>query len=357
MISTHPRNYGLDIFRSISIIFVVVVHGSFMLDNTFLNGFPYIPMIDTVDMFFVLSGFLIGLILIKEINQSQSYNPRDILIFWKRRWFRTLPNYYLFLFLNIVLTKLTIINNDIHHLNWSFFFCLQNFNHMFQAFFWESWSLCIEEWFYILFPILLFILLKKINAKYSFLIATVIMIVFPILLRAINTNSQVDDYIYENTFRKIVIFRLDSIAYGLLAAWVYYYYNLIWVKLKYLFLSLGLGLIYFLLHFDAPNTGFYKQVVHLVLSPVAAMLILPFMESMKTGKGILVKVFTHISKISYSMYLVNLALVSQIISANFPIKNETDGIIKYVIYWALVIAISTLIYRYFEKPIMKLRDK
>jgi len=42
---------------------------------------------------------------------------------------------------------------------------------------------------------------------------------------------------------------------------------------------------------------------------------------------------------------------------NFPPQNSNDSILKYVVYWFLVIIISSLLYKYFEKPIMDLRDK
>ena len=69
------------------------------------------------------------------------------------------------------------------------------------------------------------------------------------------------------------------------------------------------------------------------------------------------KIITHISLISYSMYLINLALVAQVIKKNFPVNSPTDGFIKYSIYWVIVVGVSTLIYFYYERPFMNLRDK
>ena len=57
------------------------------------------------------------------------------------------------------------------------------------------------------------------------------------------------------------------------------------------------------------------------------------------------------------MYLINLGLVAQVIEKNFPPTGGTDGLIKYLLYWFLVILFSTLLYKYFEKPIMDLREK
>jgi len=142
------RVYGLDVFRAIAIIIVVMGHGGFIIDKV-LPGFPYIPLIDGVELFFVLSGFLIGTILIKIFEKNNGLRTKEMISFWKRRWFRTLPNYYLILGVNVILVSNGIIKGDIEQFNWKFLFFLQNFNSYFTDFFWESWSLTIEEWFYI----------------------------------------------------------------------------------------------------------------------------------------------------------------------------------------------------------------
>src|SRR5689334_3382371 len=86
------RVYGLDILRAAAILFVVILHGKNVLPHAgrdFLQLFVF----DGVTIFFVLSGFLIGGVLIK-ILEKQTATFKTLLNFWQRRWFRTLPNYY-----------------------------------------------------------------------------------------------------------------------------------------------------------------------------------------------------------------------------------------------------------------------
>src|SRR6478736_463243 len=104
------RVFGLDLMRALAIIFVVMGHES-MLEKANTN-FPWIRMLNGVELFFVLSGFLIGGILIKTFNSSDSFGIETIGDFWIRRWFRTLPNYYLVLVLNIVVVYFGIIKED-----------------------------------------------------------------------------------------------------------------------------------------------------------------------------------------------------------------------------------------------------
>lgn len=352
------RNFGLDLFRAIAIILVVKSHGSFLIDNSILKNLPTLRFIDGVDLFFVLSGFLIGRILLKEINSKTEFGLRQLTNFWKRRWYRTLPNYYLILIANYIIIYYKFIPDDINKLNWKFLFFLQNFSHYFFGPFWESWSLSIEEWFYIISPISLLLLLKILKPKISFATTFVLMIFASFLYRVSIYDETINDFgLFDATYRKIVLGRLDSIAYGLLASWIFYYYNIFWAKLRISSFLIGTCLIIFILNYNTEYNTFYKQVVVFSISPIAAMLLLPFVYSLKAKKNKITNVITHISKISYSMYLINLALIAQVIQYNFAAKNEIDAALKYGLYWILVIMCSTILYHYFEKPILKLRDR
>ena len=104
-----------------------------------------------VDLFFVLSGFLIGGILWRTGAQLRS--GRVLMGFWLRRWLRTLPNYYFFL----VVAVLVLLATRPQSIDWlhrvlptALF--VQNFAQRVTPFFPESWTLAVEEWFYLLFP-------------------------------------------------------------------------------------------------------------------------------------------------------------------------------------------------------------
>lgn len=351
------RIFGLDIIRAVAIIFVVLSHGAFMLEGTVIEGFPFFKMIDGVELFFVLSGFLIGGILLKMIDQPEIFGYRQLKLFWKRRWLRTLPNYYLILLVNYIFVSYGVINEDITRFGYRFFLFLQNFNTPLVGFFWESWSLSIEEWFYLITPLLILIFIQRIKVKWAYLFASVIMILFSAVYRFSIYNSAVDPFWWDVIYRKIVLCRLDSIGYGLLAAWIFYYYTQRWKQFKIYAAVIGIAIMIFILNWQVPVTTYYSQVIYFSLAPIAIMFLLPIAESIRRGPRYIVGPITHISKISYSMYLINLALVAEVIRDNFAPQGGWDGIVKYILYWIIVIGVSTLLYRYFEKPIMDLRDK
>lgn len=355
------RVFGLDLMRALAIIFVVLGHG-LMLEKA-NTDFPWIRMINGVELFFVLSGFLIGGIIIKIFLNSNSFGLKEIGNFWIRRWFRTLPNYYLILLLNIVVVYFGIIKEDFSQFNWKFFLFLQNFSGPFTGFFWESWSLCIEEWFYLLFPIILgivFLIMKglKIDKKNMLLISILIFLFVPFLLRIIIASKfDVDQFWLDVKIFKVVIFRLDGIALGLLAAFIKYWYPYLWFKSRNISFVSGVVLSYIILYSTWIPNDFSTKVFFIFIQSIGCFLLLPKFDSIKSAPPILTKIITHISLISYSMYLINLALVAEVIQNKFPPQDPYTAWALYGIYWIVVIVASTMIYKYYEKPIMDLREK
>jgi len=86
------RIIGLDSLRAIAILLVLMAHFVNKLDFLGLYG---------VELFFSLSGFLIGGILYRSMASEHCWSFKHVKSFWVRRWWRTLPNYYLFLLVSI----------------------------------------------------------------------------------------------------------------------------------------------------------------------------------------------------------------------------------------------------------------
>ena len=164
-------------------------------------------------------------------------------------------------------------------------------------------------------------------------------------------------------FRRQVLTRLDSLMFGLIGAYIYHYHKQIWLKYKKgLFI---LGLILFLIikyrdRYHMHEFGFYKCVFSFSLASFATLLLLPFLSELKYSKGVIYKSFTYISLISYSMYLLHFSLIQKWIIVNIDLTALPDYFeigIKYLLYWAMTIFISIIMFKYFELPMMKLREK
>jgi peptidoglycan/LPS O-acetylase OafA/YrhL len=352
------RVYGLDILRAVAALLIVYLHGNIILEK-FSPTLACIPIIDGVDLFFALSGFLIGGIILKEINKDGYVPGKFIKKFLVRRWFRTLPNYYLFLLINIVLIGTGLVHDGtLNKYLSTFFVFMQNFHKPYDFLFWESWSLCVEEWFYFLFPVVLIavgFLLKK-NKKLLFLLCAIAFVIFSTMVRFM--RAPLEDFTFErwdNFARKLVICRLDAIGFGLIAAWVHFYYPLLWRRAAVPLFVMGLGIFVVVLQLGLDYNHYFSVTSYFTLLALGSAFLLPLAEQTKKGSGTFAKAITFCSLVSYSMYLCNRGVVAALLTQNFDYRAHP--VLFYGIYWLTVILLSALVYNYFEKPITNLRER
>ena len=363
------RIFGLDVLRAVAIVLVVLSHCTFLLfpnDNSIILDATRLFGAVGVDLFFVLSGYLIGGILLKQIANNQK-QFKYLLTFWKRRWFRTLPNYFLVLLLNVLL--LMILRKELNTETFSFIAFLQNFSTQHPDFFTEAWSLSIEEYAYLLLPLVLYLgfyLFKKANAKNTFLIVTLLTIISLFFLK-INyvLNTEIDTYkAWSGTFRKVVIYRLDSIYLGFLLVYATRQFPNWFVNYSKQLLVLGV-FIFGILH----GSIFYFEVLpqtHLIFYTIFYLpililslgLVFPFATNMKYN-GFFKPLVHYVSTRSYAIYLVNYSLV--LLTIQHFIEVEGLSVVEkgcsLIGYLTLTLIISELIYKYFEQPILKFRDR
>jgi peptidoglycan/LPS O-acetylase OafA/YrhL len=358
-IHNKKRIYGLDILRAIAVCLIVYEHGNFIIDTAF-PALAGIKIIDGVDLFFVLSGFLIGGLLLRNLKKEEKITVSLVKTFLIRRWFRTLPNYFLFLALNILLVFFGLTNGYINKYLVTFFLFMQSFFKPYDFLFWESWSLVIEEWFYLIFPILLLVIAAigflKNNRKYIFMFSALLLILFSNLVRLYKAGTFSYSYdIWDLWVRKLAICRFDGIGFGLVAAWIHFYYPKSWAKSKWLCLTAGLILYFFILRTDFEHNTCFMKTFYFSVSAIASMLILPAAEQYKTHRSAFGKLITFISLISYAMYLSNLGIVGSLIRHHVNYLAHPAFI--YLVYWCGVISLSTIVYIFFEDPMTRLRDR
>jgi len=165
-------------------------------------------------------------------------------------------------------------------------------------------------------------------------------------------------------FARQVFTRLDCLMYGLIGAYVQFYHKEFWFKKRYLFLILAICFLIFYKYLEFfASTPFYYCVFSFSFTSIITLLLLPFLSNLKDGNGIVFKIITYISLTSYSIYLINFSLIKFWILPNidFSFLNQINGYLyimsRLFIYWVLTFMLSILLYKYFEIPTTKLRDK
>lgn len=341
-------------------------HGNYLLPEKLAKKCNLFVM-DGVSIFFVLSGFLIGGILIK-ILEKEKCTFSNLYNFWTRRWLRTLPNYFFILILLLLLSLL--FSNDFNLWNKKIYFLfLQNFNSPHPIFFSEAWSLSVEEWFYLLVPSILFLcigLFQFPSRKIIIFTALVILTLstgFRYYRFSALTGFTVD--IWDSTFRKQVITRLDSLMFGLIGAYIYYYFKEFWTKYKTLFFIIGITILVLtqtrLIHRHLGDyLHLYLYVFSFSITSLGTLFLLPFLSEYKKGKGLVYNAITYISLTSYSMYLLNYSVIQfwALRYVNWLGLTEAPFIIiRYLSFWVFTVVGAILLYKYLELPFMKLRDR
>ncbi len=367
-IAYHKRIFGLDLMRAVAILFVVFSHALWIDPEAAGLGKEVLSLMGVlgVEIFFVLSGFLIGRILLKRYLNHYTLG-KAMRYFWIRRWFRTLPNYYLILLVNCAITL--YVGRDLPASLWKYFLFLQNAATRMDIFFVESWSLPIEEFTYILAPLLLMgisIRVKSLNRSKLFLWSALFMI-FLGLLTKLGYHLWVSkpDMIFWNENLKVVtIYRLDAIFYGFLGAYLAYKLPKLWKQWQWVAALCGAFIILFL-NFGIPYFGWFIEgatafwnVLYLPINSAAILLFLPLLSSWQKAPRLLRVPVTYISVLSYAMYLLHYSVVLQLLKFYFPTDalSPIDKLVYLVAYLLLTCIASLLLYVFYERPMTNLRD-
>ena len=227
MYGSNERIPQLDGIRGVAILLVLCWHffagASFQPGNAFLQSLKNMLSFtwSGVDLFFVLSGFLIGGILM-EHKESRNYFK----VFYIRRMCRIFPMYFILLF-GFLLLKSVIDNYNNPGSSWlvggsfslwPYITFLQNFYMAIGEYFRPyplavTWSLAVEEQFYLILPFLLWALpIKKIPFVCLFLILSAPVIRTLIMIQPFSINKSAAFILLPS--------RMDSLLIGVIGAWM-----------------------------------------------------------------------------------------------------------------------------------------
>ncbi len=360
------RLHGLDHLRAIAILLVIIYH-------YYGEGVPswLVPVKRIgwtgVDLFFVLSGYLIGYQLLKEYKKNAGINIKR---FYLKRFFRIIPAY-----LAVLIMSFSI--GDLHEGRglpplWKFLTFTQNYgmDYRTQSTFSHAWSLCVEEQFYLLLPVSIILIFKNRLQKITpYLLVS--LIGTGILIRYFTWNEFVQPLVGNGNGRKVMIAyiekiyypshnRMDGLIVGLSIAAIFNFKPRVKDYLtRYGNVVFIIGIVLLLLAFKICESSTYNIIIMgWPLCPIAYGIILVaalspncFLYKVKS------KVTFIIATLSYAIYLTHKQLYQFYRIAIKGTDNEFLHQNAFLICLVIALLGGLLLHLIIEKPFLYLRER
>lgn len=369
----------LDGLRAFAILLVLMRHGALEVEKLALfnekdNYFNWILTLCKngwvgVDLFFVLSGFLVSLHLIDNWHKT----PYSKIIFfgqyWLKRILRTFPLYYGIL----IVIWFSLIPYYEHHsknmntdLYSNILFMQDYYGSRFLV---VLWSLAVEEKFYFFSPFLIVILLLFKPHYKTQLIILFTLCFIPSALRIflIFNSGEMSYSSFFWSFRAPFHFSVEGLLFGTLIA--FFYKKL---TLPHLFLNKVNEIIFCLIMIitfllcssewmsDSSN-WLNTSIIITCFSFIFAVLLYFVIHSKLYVKALLSNIYLRlISKLSYSLYICHMLIIpsalvaAEIIFLNFRINEAFIFCVFYIVFSFLL---SIILHLTIEKPFLKLKEK
>jgi peptidoglycan/LPS O-acetylase OafA/YrhL len=342
------RIASLDFLRGLAALSVTIPH-FFMYEHLSERLAETISILG-VEVFFVLSGYVLAPQIIFFVVERP--NVRNLGVFWVRRWMRTIPAY---------LIALLLISTVTHELGtadfFRYLFYVQNFARQSNTndYFLVAWSLSVEEWFYLLFPVF-FIGLAAVVPLLS-MRAAVVGAAF-ILLISLCRSLFGDDAQWGAEVRRVVIYRVDAIAWGFLLNLAVTRANLtvgIASRNAWSILALvgSLAIILTLQLAGGPNALIEAAFpLYAAAFGASAIIVALAYRELFAESPRLSAVAEYLGHTSYSTYLFHVI----VLSALAPLERLGWPLLL-LIYLTLTAAVATVMYIAVEAPILALRPR
>jgi peptidoglycan/LPS O-acetylase OafA/YrhL len=357
--------YGPDHLRALAILLVWVFHyqgGTFEYpewSTAFKAGWT------GVDLFFVLSGFLISSQLFAQIRRGGSISLRE---FYIKRFFRIIPIYVLVVAIYFLFPFFR--EKEALPPLWKFLTFTQNLglNRVGQGTFSHAWSLCVEEHFYLFLPITLLILQYTNKFKNAwwllivFFIGGVIVRLYSwhyLYLSRLGLDNDVDYwamYLYYPTYG-----RLDGLLSGVAIAAVYQFlpktrerisqYGNQMILVSVLLLAFAFVYLSKLNTYSTSIIGFPFISIAFGLMVAGALSPSAFLYKWKSNATSL------IATLSYGIYLTHKGIIHIVQEVFSKWGIEKDGSIMLVMSLIFCVMVAWLLHLVIEKPFMKMRER
>jgi peptidoglycan/LPS O-acetylase OafA/YrhL len=353
---------GLDLLRAVAIVWVMLFHSSIAgglgPNWSWASRFGWMG----VDLFFVLSGFLIGGQVLGPLARGERLSYTD---FYLRRAFRILPAYW-------VVVLLYWAWPGFHEANgiepaWKFLTFIVNLSidYAQHATFSHAWSLCVEEHFYWIFPVLAVAMLRQPSAR-RFGVLCALLVVGGIALRAAIWRH---DMLVDPTMQRVWFIedlyyptwtRLDGLLCGVALAALKAFRPALWQRARRSAnssLAAGLATLALTFWLFENRAGLLANTLGWpVLSVAFGLLVFSAAERDSIIGRIDLRAAGWIATISYSVYLVHKSSYHVVKNA-WGASLETQGVLAFAVYATTAILAGAALHYTIERPFLNLRRR
>jgi len=361
----------LDVLRGIAVLLVMGHHIVLQPDESGVFGPLENVLIrfgwSGVDLFFVLSGFLVGGLLFAELRAR---NRIDVGRFIIRRGFKIWPSYFAYLFVVLVIL-LVAEQGNLHR---AVGHILPNFFHV-QNYFGtarpHTWSLAVEEHFYVFLPLLLLLLTFQKNRSWLRALPYIglAIIVGCTCLRFLNAGQAYNPATHYNPTH----LRMDSLFFGVLIGY-FYHFKSEWLQkvgsYRYTLLAVGIGLVIPMTIIDI-REGWFVSVLGFSLLYVGygaillAVIYTPLSDGLlgKLLASTFGKVLAFIGFFSYPIYLwhIDMARLPLQALARAEFLSSLSASWRWIAFSLIYVAMATfagvVLGLLIEKPALAIRDR
>lgn len=376
VVATGTRMVGPDILRSLAILLVMLVHLPLNATPSLLVTVREYGWLG-VDIFFVLSGYLIGTQLFREMTRTGAV---DFKSFYLRRAFRIFPAFFVVLGLYALVPVLR--DNPTMQPLWKFatFTVNLGFDPREGNAFSQAWTLAVEEQFYLVLPLLVLLLYKRIGTGWLLALAGLLTIA-GIVLRYTIWDAQVGTLVAEGQFRPAfatylrdvyypTYTRLDGLLFGVVLAAARFFKPALCRRYLPPTVTIPSGLIFVIVALlcfvdRGPLAGqgifpvFQAQLGAVAGFPLISIGIALLFCAMLDLEHVLsrwpVPGAALIATLSYSLYLTHKSAfhVMRLVVG----EEHLQGGVGFLAYLAASIAVAAVLWLCVEQPFLRLRDR
>lgn len=356
------RIHGLDVLRSAAIILVFLYHY-----EVFVSRQPTFGFIGTigwvgVDLFFVLSGYLIGHQIFSLISQHRKFSFKN---FYYRRLLRTLPPYLFVLGAYFLIPSFR--ENSLLPPLWKFITFTQNFDLETGTAFSHAWSLCVEEQFYLILPVMALIIGYKKSLHYGWVLLLGLLVQGIILRSAlwIYYNQSASSHFHALYYTKIYyssFCRLDELIFGVAIAMLRNFHHDLWEKITQkgnLILLIGAiscGITFYLF-LQYHYTLFVTALGYPLLAISFGALTLAALSPNSYLHNIRIPGAATLALWSYGIYLIHKPISVLIHHELLKVGVSTSSLVTLLTITIASVITGWMLHTCIESPFLKLRDK